>query len=878
MKNVEYLCIPRLAASASCLSNLLIEISSINVKGKNMKRTLISGLIIFQNLLFNIELSADPEAFEVGPETQDQLPGGKEADGIIGDFIMRNNLIEAVIAHNAHLRKANMATNWEGVTPGCLYDLTLRGSNNDQITVFAPSMQKGPVSYVRIVNDGSEGKAVVETVVSATINDGLFKRHEYYLQDDWQGLYVITTLQNKSQNPITIETKDFITNIPPKTVTLSDLKTVRGITVGDSIDPRHKAGYACGWVEQEGMTAPPNTVEIAPNGEISYARFIMVGNSPAQAFGLVAERQGSVGLVKGALKEKEGNPALLARVDVKIDEETVTAYPDSEGHYSFNLPEGKYNLTVRDHGRPPIEKKISVRAGKTIKENFVLKPASAIQFSIRSEDGKSIPCKAQFIGIEGTPSPNLGPSNRAHGCLDQYHSESGDFRVQLSAGTYRVIVTHGIEYTHLEKVVSIEEGETMPFAGTLARIVNTVGWISADYHNHSSLSGDNTTGTDDRIINLAAEQIEFAPTTEHNRLYDWRPHIEKLGLVEEINTISGVELTGRGAHFNAFPIKPVPHTQDGGAPVWQTDPRINAIVLRNFQGFMLERWVHLNHPDMVEDFNDRNEDGHADGGYQGLQNLIDAAETWVGDTNTYDIFTRAPFHIGKGDEGEEEVHYDRQFIWLQLLNRGHRYWSIAVSDAHSIHGNGVGGWRIYVPSSTDEPSELNWKELIRNSKAGQILMTNGPFLQVETEDGVIAGGTTRAMGSINLKVKVQTTDWIDIDRIQILVNSRQRSDLNYTRESHPQMFQEGVVKFNQTLQVPISEDSHLIVVAYGENSDLKTGYGSSWQAEMHPCAYINPIFVDADGGGFTPNGDTLDFPIPTKGLSVDAAKEILKRL
>ena len=150
----------------------------------------------------------------------------------------------------------------------------------------------------------------------------------------------------------------------------------------------------------------------------------------------------------------------------------------------------------------------------------------------------------------------------------------------------------------------------------------------------------------------------------------------------------------------------------------------------------------------------------------------------------------------------------------------------------------------------------NWEELIRNSKRGQILMTNGPFLQVETEDGVIAGGTTRAMGSIYLKVKVQTTDWIDIDRIQILVNSRQRSDLNYTRESHPQMFQDGVVKFDQTLQVPLSEDSHLIVVAYSENSDLETGYGSSWQAEMHPCAYINPIFVDVDGNGYVdpPNG------------------------
>ena len=665
-----------------------------------MRRTFIVGIILFHYLILNIDLYGKPEAFEVGPATQDQLPGGKEADGIIGDFIMRNNLIAAVIAHNAHLRKANMATNWEGATPGCLYDLTLRGTNNDQITVFAPSLQKGPVSYVRIVNDGSEGNAVVETVVSATNSNGLFKRHEYHLQDDWQGLYVITTLKNKSPDPITLETEDLITNKSPKTVTLSDLKTVRGITVGGSIDPHHKVGYACGWVTQEGMTAPPNTLEIAPDEEVRYARFVMVGNLPAQAFGLVAERQGSVGMIMGTLKERDGNPALFAEIVVEIGEETITAYPDSEGNFSFNLPEGKYNLTVQDLGRLPIEKKISVRAGKTIKENFVLKPASAIEFSIRGEDGRTIPCKAQFIGVEGTPSPNLGPKNRAHGCLDQYHSENGNFRLQLSPGTYRVIVTHGIEFTHLEKVVSIEQGKTTQIEGTLARIVNTTGWISADYHNHSSPSGDNTTGTDDRIINLAAEHIEFAPTTEHNRLYDWRPHIEKLGLGKEINTIPGIELTGPGPHINSFPINPVPRTQNGGAPVWQTDPRINAIVLRNYQGFTPERWVHLNHPDMVKIFNDVDGDGHADGGFKGLENLIDAAETWVGNTENYNIFTRAPFQIRKNDEGVEEVSYDRQFIWLQLLNRGHRYWSIAVSDAHSVHGNGVGGWRIYLPSST----------------------------------------------------------------------------------------------------------------------------------------------------------------------------------
>ena len=34
-------------------------------------------------------------------------------------------------------------------------------------------------------------------------------------------------------------------------------------------------------------------------------------------------------------------------------------------------------------------------------------------------------------------------------------------------------------------------------------------------------------------------------------------------------------------------------------------------------------------------------------------------------------------------------------------------------------------------------------------------------------------------------------------------------------------FSDGVVKFDRTLSIPLSEDAHLIVVAYGTNSDLK---------------------------------------------------------
>ena len=59
------------------------------------------------------------------------------------------------------------------------------------------------------------------------------------------------------------------------------------------------------------------------------------------------------------------------------------------------------------------------------------------------------------------------------------------------------------------------------------------------------------------------------------------------------------------------------------------------------------------------------------------------------------------------------------------------------------------------------------------------------------------------------------------------------------------------------------------------NSTLKTGFGSSAQSSNHPTAYNNPIFVDVDGGGFTPNYDTLGFDLPTSKLSVERVQKLL---
>ena len=175
---------------------------------------------------------AKVEVFEISKNSVDLLPGGKEADGIIGDFLIRNGLIECVIGGSADNRKANMGAFWgaDGVTPGCLYDLCLRGSNNDQLTIFSPSRQQGKVSYVR----PSPGGNGVEVVVSSALSGSLFKRHLYQVKENEAG--------------ITIDT-GFATKAP-------SLSRVRSATDGPASIPREGSDQSSGRTPSTHRTRP----------------------------------------------------------------------------------------------------------------------------------------------------------------------------------------------------------------------------------------------------------------------------------------------------------------------------------------------------------------------------------------------------------------------------------------------------------------------------------------------------------------------------------------------------------------------------------------------------------------------------------------------
>jgi len=825
-------------------------------------------------MLLPLSLAAQPEAIEIHEGNVSELPEGREADGIIGDFVLRNDLVEAVISHNGYLRRPNMSNFYGsgGETPGCLYDLALRGADNDQLTIFCPGNQRGPVSWVRILEDGSDGEAAVETVTSAGMGKGMETCHEYRVKPGESGIHITSTFTNKSDKAMSQDLRDIWTRF-----NVSDIDGK--FHWADALDPVDKCGYAFAWLSPD-ETKTASKVEVAPGESFEVKRFFAVGASPLEAKGHVAASLGEeTGTLKLQVVNEDGSAvddAVLQLAPGGDNKKRVPAYPDENGELELAYLKGNYSVSVDGPGRPNVSEKIEVGEGAEALK-VTLEPATQIAFQVRDGKDSEIPCKVQFHGVNGTPNPNLGPNLRAHGCVDQWHSETGDFTVKLPAGDYRVVITRGPEYSHEELEVSLEQGESANISTRLTRLVDTSGWLSSDFHNHSTPSGDNVCGTDDRVINLAVEHLEFAPTTEHNRIYDWTPHIQKLGLEDEIITIPGMELTGRGAHINSFPLIPVPRTQDGGAPVWEKDPRVNVMHLRSQGGWNPKRWTQINHPDMSDNFIDRNKDKKADGGYLELGNHVDGVETQ--NYRTSNILLGEPFIVTDPLAKGSRITMVREFIWLQLLNQGANIWGVAVADAHTVYGNGVGSWRVYLPSETDKPAEADLDALVDHARNGHMFLSSGPFMRLKVDGSDVLPGVTLEPGSnsVELGVQVQCTDWLDIDRVQVLVNGRQEPSLNFTRETHPDYFQDGVVKFERTLNVDLKEDTHLIVVAVGEGSNLEKGFGTSQQSPVNPCVYNNPIFLDVDGNGFQPNGDTLGFELPVGGLSVDEVRTMMDK-
>ena len=376
------------------------------------------------------------------------------------------------------------------------------------------------------------------------------------------------------------------------------------------------------------------------------------------------------------------------------------------------------------------------------------------------------------------------------------------------------------------------------------------------------------------MLNLLAEQLEFCPCTEHQRIDVYDEHLRHFGATERMLTCPGMELTGHPLplnHQNAFPLVRWPHEQHGGAPLTDPNPVAQIKRLAGWDGGS-EKVVQTNHPNVAQIIGDRDLDGEPDAGFEEMFGWMDVMEVHPPELIFEPLGAKGDPNSGVGNggwEGRGNVIVN----WLQLFNLGYRIPGVVNTDAHYNH-HGSGWLRNWVHSSTDDPSKASVAELVHEFEAGHVVMSNGPYLQVEARSAESDAGTAipgddlaAPAGKATVRVVVRCPNWLEVNRVQFFLNGRPAKEHNYTVRSHGDWFHAGPEVFDRDVALDLAEDTHVVVAVCGEGRQLGAVYGDQFGAVM-PVAVANPIFVDVngdqdgDGAPFEANGDGLGLPLP----------------
>ena len=866
-----------------------------------------SGLLVAVSILVLVVTAACLVADNValGPvqvvtiteERWDQLvPNGKEVDAILGDLVLRNDYLTAVIAQPIASRNANMTVSGVG---GGLIDLTVtsaqRTGESDQLSALWPGQRavayrqwrmrsaEGVEADITQNSDYRGGEAVVAVLATGTADKPRVETL-YRLTATARSLEIVTRWTNEGTAPLKVALADDLRiDGSNETIVRSangthDLFFVEdrfwqqaygfvaeGRKIMTNTDARNVLSYVDDSAERTVTLQPGETRVlrrwIVPGTTLSHVRATWAGqqdaNSAAVAVEFDVRNQRKLAIPFANLELTRGNDSLAPWGACTLDEHGRAAVPLLAGDYHAKI---SVNGTVVQADQP-FQVAAGVRA--TVSLSVGEFTPGWVVARITDEVGRPIPCKVDFSPREGPP-PSFGPDTAEFGVKNLRYTPDGQFRQQLAPGNYNVIISHGPEYDAIFRELEIVSGGTALLTDTLRRTVDTSGWISSDFHSHSSPSGDNTSSQRGRVLNLVCEHLEFAPCTEHNRITTYQTHIDFLRIQPFLQSCPGMELTGSPLplnHQNAFPLRHHhPHHQDGGGPqsAENQEVQIERLALWDDRS---DKLVQQNHPDFGWLFYDKDGDGVPDEGHARGFGFMDVIEMHPVDSAMRLVLA----------DSYKSIHpHDRLLNWLQIMNDGHRIPGVVNTDAHyNFHGS---GWlRNWIASPTDDPAAIKTLDVVHAAERGNVIVSNGPFLTVTAAHPdhptkiAIAGEDLLATdGRVQINVRVQCANWLDVDHVCLLVNGRIQPELHFTREKHPQKFRNGVVKFDETWEVKLEKDAHLIVIATGDKSRKLAPVFGGDGGKHCPSALNNPIWVDVGPPGFVFCKDTLDHPLPTK--------------
>ncbi len=603
-------------------------------------------------------------------------------------------------------------------------------------------------------------------------------------------------------------------------------------------------------------TAQKSDVVLAPSQSVQYARVFLVGergDSSSVVAELMKTAGQEVGAVDVALVDEAGKPLTPppgSRVVLSRNGAEVLSIAALRGGATLagEVAPGPYDMTWGGGGgRRAIAAggaRIDVAANKVTKGRIVLGAAGHVKLACTESTDLAAPtlrhptpCKATFEGLAATPTPDFGPGHVSGPARSVVTSKDGTVDVPIAPGKYRITLSHGPERSIAQWEQDVPAGidATMPPAErtTLVRVVDTAGYLAADFHQHTMLGADAPVGTKDRVIANAAEAVEVAVASEHNVVADLEPIVKELGLEAELVELPGNELTTDGSkkpwgHANVYPLTPHPELPRGGAT--ELRDRTAKDVFAELRKIREPHVLQINHPrsGLTGYFDQHHFDARTgEGADAGYDPEFDALEVWN----------------GRNVDARNAVLKD----FLVLLRTKHPVTATADTDTHGIVGAEAGYPRTYVRVDDDGPPS-NWSpdrsaDFVRGVRDRRdVVLTNGPFLKV-TANGVGIGGV--ALGHrVKVVVHVEHAPWMKVERVRIR-RSTALAPAEQTIVLKPNA--RGALVADVSFTVDALTDDAFVVIAEGTQPMTPVLQGDP--NEIAPFAMTGAIWIDADGDG-----------------------------
>ena len=602
------------------------------------------------------------------------------------------------------------------------------------------------------------------------------------------------------------------------------------------------------------------------------------------------------GTASGRVIDDTDNPVDGIRISA-VDDDGRTmnqARTDTDGDYEMALPPGDYEFIARgDAGFAAEPPSAGVDIGESnAVDDLVLERPATLDVSVETPAGEPTPARVTLV-CDGE-CPDKATSNVRDVTFDGLPDEfgavgwvgvDGELELSVPAGSYDVVVSRGMEWSVWPDDtfetgghrIDVVPGETVDINAEIARVVDTTGALSGDFHVHSLASLDSTTPKKDRILTFLTEGVDVVVSTDHDEIADYGPAVDELDAGDEITTLVGTEITTIDlGHFNGFPLMLDEHHRRGGAFDWgagNDDAHPPQAIFDSIREHPDEQVVQLNHPDSSYLSYSDVVRGISYGDPDRLRVQMPDHDPDTGDTGIWsEDFTAMELMNGPN----QERFYGVARWWLTLLGRGHKSTGTAVTDTHTRYGRVLGGVPrtfTFVDDDLDTPSTFDTEHFIESVNDRRAIGTNGPFVRVEaTNDSGDSAtfGETLETGdeAVAFEITIEVPEWVDVDTIEMIKNSEDvvTDPGEYDTDPIPATATHSVDltddeletvatgddahrRYRTTVDIDVETEDDAYVVFFIRGSESM--YPILADDEIEPFAFTNPIFLDSDGDGYS---------------------------